>query len=97
LNDSFTKIVVNNKELAESISDYIAQIAPEKRKIVQRVTDGTLLFEKLGLNSKIKSSFNKTVLLPSGGYLIIEHTEAMHVIDVNSGVNTFKKNEFRRR
>lgn len=91
LNDSFTKIVVNNKELAESISDYIAQIAPEKRKIVQRVTDGTLLFEKLGLNSKIKSSFNKTVLLPSGGYLIIEHTEAMHVIDVNSGVNTFKK------
>lgn len=91
LNDSFTKIVVNNKEIADSISDYISQIAPEKSKIVQRVSDGTLLFEKLGLNPKIKSSFNKTVLLPSGGYLVIEHTEAMHVIDVNSGVNTFKK------
>jgi ribonuclease G len=91
LNDSFTKITVNDNILAESIRNYIEKIAPEKKKIVQEVSKDVLLFEKLGLNSRLKTSFNKTVLLPSGGYLIIENTEAMHVIDVNSGVNTFKK------
>ncbi len=91
LNDSFTKITVNNNALADNIRNYIEKIAPEKKKIVQEVSKDVLLFEKLGLNSRLKTSFNKTVLLPSGGYLIIENTEAMHVIDVNSGVNTFKK------
>jgi ribonuclease G len=48
--------------------------------------DGKLdIFEKFGINKQIKTLFGKKVPLPSGGYLIIEHTEAMHVIDVNSG------------
>lgn len=91
LNDSFTHIHVNSEKVSKSISEYISVIAPEKSNILKDYNNNTLLFEKFGLTQKIKSAFNKTVVLPSGGYLIIEHTEAMHVIDVNTGTNTFKK------
>lgn len=91
LNDSFTNIYVNSDKVSKSISEYISVIAPEKTDIIKCYPKSTLLFEKYGLTQKIKSAFNKTVVLPSGGYLIIEHTEAMHVIDVNTGTNTFKK------
>src|SRR5690606_30126015 len=63
----------------------VSGIAPEREKIL-KLYDGKLgMFEKFGINKQIKTLFGKKVPLPSGGYLIIEHTEAMHVIDVNSG------------
>lgn len=85
LNADFTNIHVNDKEVAEDISVYIADIAPGREKIVKSYGRQINVFEKFGINKQIKMLFGKKVPMPSGGYLIIEHTEAMHVIDVNSG------------
>ena len=90
LNDSFTKIHVNTKHLSSSIRTYIEKIAPEKIDII-KLHNSPYLFEEFQLTSKIKSSFNKIIPLSSGGYIIIEKTEAMYVIDVNSGLNVAKK------
>lgn len=85
LNDAFTKIVVDDKDTAESIKAYLAGFAPEKEKIVQLYKGSKPIFDVHGVNRQIKSSFGKTATMASGAYLVIEHTEAMHVIDVNSG------------
>lgn len=85
LNADFTNIHVNDAVLTESLKDYVADIAPGREKIIKHY-DGKLdIFERFGISKQIKALFGKKVPLPSGGYLIIEHTEAMHVIDVNSG------------
>jgi len=85
LNDSFNKIVVNDQELFSNVKDYMGTIAPDQMKIVKQHRSGRPIFEAYGVNRQIKSSFGKTATMPSGAYLVIEHTEAMHVIDVNSG------------
>ena len=84
-NDSFTSIVVDDKALYTQIKDYVGQIAPKKESIVQFHDSKVPIFEKYGIERQIKTSFGRTVSMPKGAYLIIEHTEAMHVIDVNSG------------
>jgi ribonuclease G len=85
LNSDFTNIHVNDSKLAAEMKEYISSISPGNEKIV-KYYDGKLEpFERFGINKQIKTLFGKKVPLPSGGYLIIEHTEAMHVIDVNSG------------
>lgn len=85
LNANFTNIHVNNGDLTANLKEYVSGIAPGREKIIRHY-DGKLdIFEKFGVNKQIKSLFGKKVPLPSGGYLIIEHTEAMHVVDVNSG------------
>lgn len=93
LNGSFTKVVTNSEKLSEELTEYITKIAPEKKKIVETFEGNKSLFDKYQVTKQIKSLFGKTVNLPSGGYLIIEHTEAMHVIDVNSGNNLIKSPE----
>lgn len=85
LNADFTNIHVNDDALYEKMKLYVASIAPEREKIVKRYNGKLDIFEKFGINKQIKTLFGKKVPLPSGGYLIIEHTEAMHVVDVNSG------------
>ncbi len=85
LNSSFENIYVNDASAAADIKQYIASIAPEKEKIVKHVKGELPIFDQLGIDKQIKSSFGKTVSFKSGAYLIIEHTEAFHVIDVNSG------------
>ena len=60
-------------------------IAPEQKNIVKLYTDDMPIFDKFGVTRQIKLLFGRTVTYKSGAYLIIEHTEAMHVIDVNSG------------
>lgn len=85
LNADFTNIHVNDKEIADDLVAYIADIAPGREKIVKHYSNHVNIFEKFGIHKQIKMLFGKKVPLPSGGYLIIEHTEAMHVIDVNSG------------
>jgi len=85
LNDSFTKIVVDDELLYLDILDFIKDIAPDLESIVKLHDSPTPIFEKYGIERQIKSSFGKTVMIDKGAYLIIEHTEAMHVVDVNSG------------
>lgn len=85
LNVSFNNIHINDASLADDIRTYIREIAPEKEKIV-KVYKGTLpIFDHFVINKQIKALFGKTVSFKHGAYLIIEHTEALHVIDVNSG------------
>lgn len=85
LNVTFNNIYINDADFAEDVRKYIREIAPEKAKIV-KVYKGTLpIFDHFGINKQIKALFGKTVSFKHGAYLIIEHTEALHVIDVNSG------------
>jgi ribonuclease G len=85
LNVTFNSIYVNDQVLADEIRLYIKEIAPEKAKIV-KVYKGTIpIFDHFGINKQIKALFGKTVSFKHGAYLIIDHTEALHVIDVNSG------------
>ena len=82
---SFTSIVTNDETLKVEIKEYLQEIYPEKEKIVKLHTSETPIFEKYGIERQIKTSFGKTVSMSKGAYLVIEHTEALHVIDVNSG------------
>lgn len=85
LNESFDNIHVDDKRIFEEVKTYIHTIAPDKEKIVKLFTGKAKIFEHYGIEKQIKSAFGQTVSLRGGGYLIIEHTEALHVIDVNSG------------
>ena len=85
LNADFSNIHVNDVILMTEMSEYVADIAPGREKIVKLHDNRIPIFEKFGVTKQIKALFGKKVPMPSGGYLIIEHTEAMHVIDVNSG------------
>jgi ribonuclease G len=85
MNVSFNSIHVNNETILREIKEYISTIAPEKEKIVKLYSGNVPIFEHFGIEKQIKSSFGKTVSFKNGAYLIIEHTEALHVIDVNSG------------
>ena len=90
-NDSFSGIVVDDEELYIQVKDYVQQIAPKKESIVKYYKNGVPIFEKYGIERQIKTSFGKTVSMARGAYLVIEHTEAMHVIDVNSGNRSNKE------
>ena len=85
LNVTFNSIHINDPALAEDIRVYIREIAPEKEKIVKVYKSTLPIFDHFGINKQIKALFGKTISFKHGAYLIIEHTEALHVIDVNSG------------
>lgn len=87
-NDSYERIVVDDKELHDEIREYIEEIAPDKVDIVKHFSGKTPIFQHFGVDRQIKSSFGRSVSMTKGAYLVIEHTEAMHVIDVNSGNRT---------
>lgn len=93
LNESFNKIVVNDKNIFNDTRNYIQRIAPEKSEIVSFYHNGLPIFDQFGITKQVKAAFGKTVNLPSGAYLIIEHTEALHVIDVNSGYKSVGNNQ----
>ncbi|MEX1238157.1 MAG: Rne/Rng family ribonuclease [Cyclobacteriaceae bacterium] len=85
LNESFDNVHVDDKKMYDEVKVYIRTIAPDKEKIVKFYNGKAKIFEHYGIERQIKSAFGTTVSLKTGGYLIIEHTEALHVIDVNSG------------
>jgi len=85
LNVTFNSIYINDPALADDIRKYIKEIAPEKSKIVKLYKGTVPIFDHFGINKQIKALFGKTVSFKHGAYLIIDHTEALHVIDVNSG------------
>ncbi|WP_336068561.1 ribonuclease E/G [Mesoflavibacter sp. CH_XMU1404-2] len=91
-NDTFTGIHVDDEELYFQIKDYLQEIAPNKESIVKLYQSKVPIFEKYGIERQIKTSFGKTVSMAKGAYLVIEHTEALHVIDVNSGNRSNKSN-----
>ena len=82
---SFENIYVNDAEVFDQISHYVNLIASDRKDIVKLYTDDTPIFDHFNITKQIKTSFGKTVSFKSGAYLIIESTEALHVIDVNSG------------
>ncbi|MBD5220888.1 MAG: Rne/Rng family ribonuclease [Bacteroidales bacterium] len=82
---SFESIHVNDEETFAQIQDYVGVIAPDRKDIVKLYQKDIPIFDHFCITRQIKSSFGKTVSFKSGAYIIIEHTEALHVIDVNSG------------
>ncbi len=85
LNESFNRIVVNNQETYANLKDFLASFSKDKVKLLNHYKGKRSVFDHFGVTKQIKSSFGKTYTMRSGAYLVIEHTEAMHVIDVNSG------------
>ena len=85
LNESFDSIVTDDDSIFSEVKSYIQKIAPNKEKIVKHYHGKAKLFENYGIEKQLKSLFGQSVSVPGGGYLIIEHTEALHVVDVNSG------------
>ncbi len=85
LNGNFDGVHISDANVYNEVHDYIQQVAPEKEKIVKLYAGKEPIFDKMGIMKQIKASFGKTVSFKHGAYLIIEHTEALHVIDVNSG------------
>lgn len=81
----FNSIIVNDLSVCNEITDYIGSIQPDKKKIVKLYKGRRPIFEHYNIEKQIKASFGKTVSFKNGAYLIVEHTEAFHVIDVNSG------------
>jgi ribonuclease G len=93
LSPDFHRIVVNDRNIFNDTRSYIQRIAPDKADIVSFYQNGAPVFDSFGVTRQVKASFGKTVSLPSGAYLILEHTEALHVIDVNSGYKSSSANQ----
>ena len=91
LNPSFDHIYINNLACYQEIKEYVKVIAPDRAGIVEHYVETTPIFDKFGVTRQLKSGMGRTVSCKNGAYLIIDHTEALHVIDVNSG--TRNKNE----
>ncbi len=85
LNEGFNSIHVNDKDLYLELKDYLISIAPEQEKILKLYKSKKPILQNFDVTKQIKAAFGKTVNMKNGTYLVIEHTEAMHVIDVNSG------------
>ncbi len=91
-NPTYDGIHVNDAEVFNQIRDYVSLIAPERVNVVKQYTGNVPIFDNFNVTKQIKSGFGRTVNYKRGAYLIIEHTEAMHVVDVNSGTRIKKEN-----
>ncbi len=91
LSPDFQNIYVNDQGVYDDIRSYVHEISPEMENIVRLHKHKEPIFEHYGIDKQIKGAFGKTVNLAGGAYLVIEHTEALHVIDVNSGNRTANK------
>lgn len=84
-NPTYENIYVNDEDVYNEVREYVSLIAPNKVGIVKQYTGKVPIFDNFNVTRQVKSGFGKTVNYAHGAYLIIEHTEAMHVVDVNSG------------
>ncbi len=91
-NPSYENIYVNDTDIFKEVKQYVTLIAPEKAEIVKLYNGNVPIFDNFNVTKQIKSSFGKIVNYKHGAYLIIEHTEALHVVDVNSGNRTRSAN-----
>lgn len=85
LNDNFTNIQVDSPAMYEDLHNFVKKVSPDSEKIVKLYTGKVPIFDHFGIHKQIKGAFGKNVSLQGGSYLVIDHTEALHVIDVNSG------------
>ncbi len=85
LSKSFKKITANDLVIVQEMREFLQHLSPGSEKMVQYFQSKKPIFDALGITKQIKSSFGETVSLKSGAYLVIQHTEALHVIDINSG------------
>ena len=90
LNPTFEHITINDKDVFKNVLDYVTLISPDQKDIVKLYTGDLPIFDHFSVTKQIKSSMARTITFKNGAYLIIEHTEAMHVVDVNSGNRTNK-------
>ncbi len=88
LNTTFSAIYVNDQSLYYEIKDYLSSIAPGSQRILRYYTGKADIFDYYNIDKQIKKLFQRIVPLKKGAYLIIEKTEALYVIDVNSGNKT---------
>nr|MEE3376383.1 Rne/Rng family ribonuclease [Candidatus Cryptobacteroides sp.] len=88
LNDSFSNIWINDPHVAEEARKYVSLISPEQEKIVHLYEGKQPIYDHFEVTRQIKGSFGKVVPMRQGAYLVIETTEALNVIDVNSGIRT---------
>ena len=86
LNDSFSNIYINDENICNEVKDYISVISPGQEKIVKLYKGSEPIFDHFDVIKQIRGAFGKVVPIKQGAYLVIEHTEALHVIDVNSGI-----------
>ena len=92
-NPSFEHIYVNDEAEFNEIKDYVSIIAPDRAGIVKLYKGELPIFDNFAITKQIKSLFGRTISYKNGAYLIIEHTEALHVVDVNSGNRSKKTNQ----
>lgn len=85
LSKNFRKILTNDLVIVQEMREYLQHLSPGSEKLVQYFQSKKPIFDALGITKQIKGSFGETVSLKSGAYLVIQHTEALHVIDINSG------------
>ena len=84
-NPSYENIYVNDINIFNEINDYVNLIAPDCKHIVKLYKGSTPIFDNFSVTKQIKSSFGRIITYKHGAYMIIEHTEALHVVDINSG------------
>ncbi|MCL2090073.1 MAG: Rne/Rng family ribonuclease [Micrococcales bacterium] len=84
-NDDFTGLVVSGDQAWTTISGYVAELAPDLSEKVTRWTGPTEVFARYRIDEQLAKGMDRKVWLPSGGSLIVDRTEAMTVIDVNTG------------
>ena len=92
LDDDVQEVITDNKEGLNKVYKFVKAIAPEYSQRIKLYEGPAPLFEHFGIEKQIEAALEKKVLLKSGGSLIIETTEAMTVVDVNTGKFTGKKN-----
>lgn len=88
LNESFSNVYVNDEKVYDETRRYVSLISPEQEKIVKLYDGKEPIFDHFEVTRQIKSSFGKVVPIKQGAYLVIETTEALNVIDVNSGIRS---------
>ena len=93
LNDTFNNIYVNDEATFKEVDEYVSMISPEQEKIVKLYSGKEPIFDHFDIVRQIKGSFGRIVTLRQGAYLVVEHTEALHVIDVNSGIRVKTKDQ----
>lgn len=93
LNDSFTNVYVNDEAVYKEVDEYVSMISPEQEKIVKFYKGSEPILDHFEVSRQIKGSFGRIVSIKQGAYLVIEHTEALHVIDVNSGIRAKVKDQ----
>jgi ribonuclease E len=94
-NADYRGVVIDDRRLFEEVRDYVAAFNPELADRVEYYdaeAEGLALFERHHVHEQVHKALDRKVWLPSGGSLIIEHTEALSVIDVNTGKNVGTSN-----